>query len=95
MAVENAAVQDFLDAAGAWVADMDGYFAQRGEVVPDEPSWALVADRRIVRSLQLGVRRHPRRERRHRAGPAPRPSAGPRVAGPAGPVDAHPAAGQR
>ena len=40
---ENVSLPRFLEAAAAWVRDMDGYFANQGEVVPDELSWSLVA----------------------------------------------------
>jgi hypothetical protein len=43
VAVENADSVAFLEAASAWVADMDGYFLNRGEPVPQHPSWSLVA----------------------------------------------------
>jgi hypothetical protein len=40
---ENTNLGDYLEALGAWVHDMDGYFANRGEVTPEGPSWALLA----------------------------------------------------
>lgn len=43
VSVENMTTEDFLDAASAWIADMDGYFAQRGEATPEEPTWSLIA----------------------------------------------------
>jgi len=41
--VENATSVELLEAACAWIADMDGYFLNRGEPVPHDPSWALIA----------------------------------------------------
>ncbi|MBM4779663.1 MAG: hypothetical protein GQE15_18315 [Archangiaceae bacterium] len=41
---ENAEVDSFLLAAASWVEDMDGYYENRGEPVPKEPSWHVVAD---------------------------------------------------
>lgn len=40
---ENADLVSFLRAWSAWLDDMDGYFVSRGEPVPSEPSWQLVA----------------------------------------------------
>ena len=33
----------FLEAASVWLADMDGYFLNRGEVVPEDADWSLFA----------------------------------------------------
>jgi hypothetical protein len=41
---ENPTLERFLEALSAWTQDMDGYFENRGEVTPSEPSWRLVAD---------------------------------------------------
>jgi hypothetical protein len=32
-----------MDAMAAWVRDTPGYFINRGEPVPEEPSWSLFA----------------------------------------------------
>lgn len=40
---ENISLERFLEALAAWVRDMDGYFINRGESPPDQPSWALFA----------------------------------------------------
>ena len=40
---ENADLPQYLEALAAWVADMDGYFANNGDPVPKAPSWRLVA----------------------------------------------------
>ena len=42
-AFENRTVPDYLEAASAWVVDMDGVFANLGQRVPETPTWALVA----------------------------------------------------
>ena len=39
----NQTVAEFLDGASGWVADLDGYFRNRREPVPTEPSWTLIA----------------------------------------------------
>jgi len=40
---ENDSLEGFLKAWSAWLRDMDGYFINRGEGVPAEPSWQLIA----------------------------------------------------
>ena len=39
---ENATLDRYLAALASWTEDMDGYFLNRGESVPDAPSWRLV-----------------------------------------------------
>jgi hypothetical protein len=41
--LENATSGDLVEAASRWVQDMDGFFFNRGEEVPSEPSWELIA----------------------------------------------------
>ena len=36
---ENADLPSFLEALAAWTEDMDGYFKNRGEPIPDTPGW--------------------------------------------------------
>ena len=40
---ENDTLERFLRAWSAWLGDMDGFFLNRGEDVPAEPSWQLIA----------------------------------------------------
>lgn len=40
---ENDTLESFLRGWSAWLVDMDGYFLNRGEPVPDTPSWQLIA----------------------------------------------------
>ena len=40
---ENSDLASFLEGMSAWIADMDGYFLNRGEGVPQDPSWGLIA----------------------------------------------------
>jgi hypothetical protein len=40
---ENAALERFLEAMARYLDDLDGYFHNRGESVPDQPDWHLVA----------------------------------------------------
>ncbi|MCQ3929515.1 MAG: hypothetical protein DPW16_03570 [Chloroflexi bacterium] len=38
---ENQNISAYLEAIGAWVADMDGYYANMGQLPPQNPSWRL------------------------------------------------------
>lgn len=40
---ENDTIEGFLRGWSAWLTDMDGYFLNRGEPVPESPSWQLIA----------------------------------------------------
>ena len=40
---ENTDLRSFLEALAAWINDMDGYFMNRGEQVPEQPSWRTFA----------------------------------------------------
>ena len=40
---ENATLEDYLEAAAAWVRDMDGYFEGQGRELPQDPDWSLIA----------------------------------------------------
>jgi hypothetical protein len=40
---ENPTLERYLEALGSWTEDMTGYFQNRGEPIPDEPTWGLVA----------------------------------------------------
>ncbi len=39
----NTTLEEYLEAARAWTSSFDGYFLNRGESVPSEPSWRLFA----------------------------------------------------
>lgn len=41
--IPNSTLAEFLSGAAGWVEDLDGYFLNRGEPVPDQPTWSLVA----------------------------------------------------
>jgi hypothetical protein len=41
---ENRDLKSFLAAAAAWIEDMDGYYRNSGQEVPESPSWETVAD---------------------------------------------------
>ncbi|MFE4829928.1 hypothetical protein [Streptomyces sp. NPDC056672] len=40
---ENQSLDRYLEALSSWTNDMDGYFINRGEPVPDTPDWSLIA----------------------------------------------------
>lgn len=40
---ENQSLDHYLEALSSWTNDMDGYFINRGEPVPDRPDWSLIA----------------------------------------------------
>jgi hypothetical protein len=39
---ENATLPAYLEAVASWSEDMDGYFKNQQEPVPDQPSWKLL-----------------------------------------------------
>ncbi len=41
---ENRDLGSFLNAMAGWVEDMDGYYQNRSESVPDQPTWKTVAE---------------------------------------------------
>lgn len=41
---ENPNLDRFLEALGAWVEDMDGYYLNQGQLVPQQPDWKIVGD---------------------------------------------------
>lgn len=41
---ENATLDCYIGALGAWVEDMDGYYINQGKPVPQQPDWKVAAD---------------------------------------------------
>lgn len=41
---ENPSLERFLEALGAWVEDMDGFYLNQGKPVPQQPDWKVVGD---------------------------------------------------
>ncbi|WP_455342767.1 DUF7660 family protein [Ralstonia mojiangensis] len=41
---ENVSLDRFLSAIEAWIRDMDGYYKNMGQPVPDTPTWKTFAD---------------------------------------------------
>jgi len=40
---ENQTLSAYLDAAGAWLEDAEGFYLNRGEPVPETPTWSFLA----------------------------------------------------
>jgi hypothetical protein len=40
----NGGLGEFLEAIAAWLADMEGYYANQGKPPPDPPSWQTFAE---------------------------------------------------
>ncbi len=40
---ENNDLESYLEALSAWIEDMDGYYLNRGEKFPEQPSWLNIA----------------------------------------------------
>jgi hypothetical protein len=40
---ENRDLPAFLEALGAWVEDMNGYYQAKGGAIPLQPSWKMLA----------------------------------------------------
>lgn len=38
---ENSDLETFFEAMAEWIADMDGYYRNRGEPVPEQPTWKV------------------------------------------------------
>jgi hypothetical protein len=41
---ENVSLDRFLEALGAWVEDMDGYYRNQGKPVPQQLDWQTFSD---------------------------------------------------
>ena len=41
--LENPSTSRFIEAAAGWTSDLEGFFMNRGEPVPEMPTWSLVA----------------------------------------------------
>jgi hypothetical protein len=41
---ENQTLESYLEALAAWVEDCDGFYANRGETVPQDPSWKFLGE---------------------------------------------------
>ncbi len=41
---ENPTLDRFLSAMESWIRDMDGYYKNTGQNIPDTPTWKVFAD---------------------------------------------------
>ncbi len=41
---QNNNLSNYLEAMASWINDMDGYFLNKGENVPDQPTWKTIAE---------------------------------------------------
>ncbi len=41
---ENVDLAAYLEALSAWLRDLDGYYENRGELLPRNPTWKLVGE---------------------------------------------------
>ena len=48
---ENGDLPSFLKAMAAWIEDMDGYYKNRGEATPSQPSWKTIGE--ILRAATI------------------------------------------
>ena len=48
---ENSNLDRYLEALGAWVGDMDGYYLNRDQQVPQHPDWKIVGDTLMAAKL--------------------------------------------
>ena len=48
---ENKDLLDYLTAIASWTEDMDGYFHNRGEPIPEVPDWKLFAKILLAASI--------------------------------------------
>lgn len=48
---ENTHLASYLDALARWTRDMDGYFKGRGEPMPEDPTWRLLAQMLLAATI--------------------------------------------
>jgi uncharacterized NAD(P)/FAD-binding protein YdhS len=41
---ENSDLRSYLEAMAAWTEDMDGYYRNSGQSLPQQPSWKILAE---------------------------------------------------
>lgn len=41
---EDRNLESYLEAIAAWVEDMDGYYENRGQPVPQQPDWKVLGE---------------------------------------------------
>ncbi|WP_446685219.1 DUF7660 family protein [Kribbella deserti] len=48
---QNATLPSYLEGGANWLRDIDGYFHNHGEGVPETPSWALIGQLLLAASI--------------------------------------------
>jgi hypothetical protein len=48
---ENSDLGSYLEAFGAWVAVMDKAYRNRGETLPSQPSWKMIAEMLLAATM--------------------------------------------
>ena len=48
---ENATLERYLEALAAWLADLSGYYRNRGIAEPASPSWKDIADMLVAAKI--------------------------------------------
>jgi hypothetical protein len=48
---ENRNLGSYLEAVAAWVEDMDGYYENRGQPVPQQPDWKVLGEILLAATL--------------------------------------------
>jgi hypothetical protein len=48
---ENRNLESYLEAIAAWVEDMDGYYQNRGQPVPQQPDWKVLGEILLAATL--------------------------------------------
>ncbi len=48
---ENNTLETYLEALAAWTNDLEGFYRNRGEPVPETPSWKLFGEVLLAASL--------------------------------------------
>jgi hypothetical protein len=48
---ENPTLDQFLEALGAWIADMDGYYINQGKAVPERVDWKIAGEMLMAASM--------------------------------------------
>lgn len=48
---ENTSLEAYLAATAAWLQDMDGYYRNRGESIPAQPTWKHVGEILLAASI--------------------------------------------
>lgn len=41
---ENITIEDYLEAMEGWLTDMESYYSNTNQIMPNQPSWKTIAD---------------------------------------------------